>query len=80
MDFTATSTQKCRLRLGLKQYDVNLTEEEDMQTQYKVLGYRIDLYFQGYKLAIEIDENWHSDRNSWLQNKKTKSKKTRTWL
>ena len=57
MDFTATSTHKCRLRLGLKQYDVNLTEEEDMQTQYKVLGYRIDLYFQDYKLAIEIDEN-----------------------
>ena len=51
-----------------------------MQTQYKVLGYRIGLYFQDYKLAIEIDESWHSDRNNWIQNKKKKSNQTRTWL
>ena len=34
-----------------------------MQTQYNVLGYRIDLYFHYYKLAIEIDENGHSHRD-----------------
>ena len=28
-----------------------------------VLGYRIHLYFHDYKLAIEIDENAHNDRN-----------------
>ena len=28
-----------------------------------VLSYRIDLYFHDYKLAIEIGENGHSDRN-----------------
>ena len=28
---------------------------ENMQTQYGVLGYRIDLYFPQYKLAIEVD-------------------------
>ena len=28
-----------------------------------VLGYRIDLYFHEYKLAIEVDELGHSDRN-----------------
>ena len=33
-----------------------------MQTQYKVLSYRIDLYFQDYKLTMEIDENRHSNR------------------
>ena len=33
-----------------------------MQTQYSVLGYRIDLYFHEYKLAIEVDELGH-DRN-----------------
>ena len=38
-------------------------EGDDMQTQYTVLGYRIDLYFHKYKLAIEVDELGHSDRN-----------------
>ena len=28
-----------------------------------VVGYRIDLYFHELKLAIEIDENGHSDRS-----------------
>ena len=34
-----------------------------MQTQYSVLGYRIDLYFHDYKLAIEVDEKGHKNRN-----------------
>ena len=38
-------------------------EGENMQTQYTVIGYRIDLYFHEYKLAIEIDELGHNDRN-----------------
>ena len=36
---------------------------EDMQTQYSVLGYRIDLYFHKHKLAIEVDELGHTDEN-----------------
>ena len=28
-----------------------------------MLGYRIDLYFHAYKLAIKFDENGHSDKN-----------------
>ena len=36
---------------------------EDMQTQYSVLGYRIDLYFHKHKLAIKVDELAHADRN-----------------
>ena len=76
MNCRTTSAHKCRTRLEFKQYDIILTNEkpvptkiissferENMQTQYKVLGYRIDLYFHEYKLAIEIDENEHSDRN-----------------
>ena len=38
-------------------------EGEDMQTQYTVIGYRIDLYFHKHKLAIEVDELGHADRN-----------------
>ena len=76
MDCRTTSTHKLRTRLEFKQYDVILTKEqsvltsimssfegENMQTQYNVLGYRIDLYFHDYKLTIKIDENRHSDRN-----------------
>ena len=35
-----------------------------MQTQYSVLGYKIDLYFHDYKLEVEIDEIDDSDRNN----------------
>ena len=38
-------------------------ERENMKTQYSVLSYRIDLYFHKYKLAIEVDELGHADRN-----------------
>ena len=38
-------------------------EGENMQTQYSVLGYRIDLYFHEYKLAIKVDEFGHTNRN-----------------
>ena len=34
-----------------------------MQSQYSVLRYKIDLYFHGYNLAIEIDELGHNDIN-----------------
>ena len=34
-----------------------------MQTRYKVLGYEIDLYFHDFKLAVEIDEKDHQDRD-----------------
>ena len=42
-------------------------ERQDMQTQYSVLGYRIDIYFPKHKLAIEVDELGHADKN--LSNK-----------
>ena len=34
-----------------------------MQTQYSILGYRIDFYFHKHKFAIEVDELGHADRN-----------------
>ena len=70
--------ESCNLQtnLGFKLHDVINTKEqtiinsikhafegEDMQTQYRVLGYGIDLYFHEHKLAIEVDELRHADRN-----------------
>ena len=63
--------------LGFKLHDVINTKEQtvinstkdafegkNMQTQYSVLSYRIDLYFHKYKLPIEVDELGHADRNN----------------
>ena len=60
-------TIKFRADLGFNQINLILRKEqlvlesiktanerEDMQTQYSVLGYRIDLYFHRYKLVIEV--------------------------
>ena len=70
--------ESCSLKrnLGFKLHDVINTKEqtvinsikdafegEDMQTQYTVIGYKIDLYFHEYKLAIEVEELGHADRN-----------------
>ena len=48
-------------------------EGKNMQTQYNTLGYRIGQYFHDYKLAIEIDENGHSDRNIYYEIKGQKA-------
>ena len=37
-------------------------EGENIQTQYSVLGYRIDLYFHEYKFVIEVDELGHTKK------------------
>ena len=36
---------------------------EEIILQHNVLGYRIDEYFFKYKLAIEVDEQGHNDRD-----------------
>ena len=38
-------------------------EGKDMQTQYSVLDYWIDLYSHKHKRATEVDELGHADRN-----------------
>ena len=76
MDCRTDKSCNLKRKLGFKLLDVINTKEqtvlnslkdafegEDMQTQYSILGYRIDLYFHEYKLAIEVDKLWHGDRN-----------------
>ena len=52
---------------------MSLFEGQNMQTGYKILSYRIDLYFHDYKLAIEIGENRYSDRNIDYEIKRQKA-------
>ena len=70
MDCKRRSAHEFKTRLGFKQYEVIFTvltkimssfEGQNMKTY--VLSYRIELYFQDYKLAIEIDQNGHNIRN-----------------
>ena len=76
MDCRTDESCYLKIVLGFKLDDVINTKEqtvlksikdafegEDMQTQYSFLGYRIDLYFHKHKLAIEVDELGHADRN-----------------
>ena len=76
MDCRTTSAYKFRTRLGFKWYNIILIKEqsvlteimslfegENNQMQCKVLSYRIDIYFHDYKLAIDKDENGHSNKN-----------------
>ena len=73
-------------RLGFNQYDIATKKEqtvvksimdtfegENMQTRYCFLGYKIDLYFRDYKLAIEVDENDHINRKTDCEIKRQKA-------
>ena len=76
MDCRTDKSYSRKKNLGFKLHDVINTKEqtiinslkdtfegENIQTQYSVLGYRIDLYFHKCKLAIEVDELGHTNRN-----------------
>ena len=69
--------QNFRLLLGFTERDIFLSKEqsvlnkllvaflrEEMYQQYSVSSYKIDLYFVKYKLAVEIDEHGHKERDS----------------
>ena len=42
-------------------------EGENMLTKYSVLGYKNDLYYHGYKMAIEVYELCHNNRNIYYE-------------
>ena len=69
MDCRTDKSCSLKKNLGFKLHDVINTKQqtitnsiksafegENIQTQYSVLGYWIDLYFHEYKHAIEVDE------------------------
>ena len=76
MEFRTDKSCSLKKDLGFKLYDVINTKEqtlinsikdiiegENMQTQFSLLGYRINLYFHEYKLVIEVDELGYTNRN-----------------
>ena len=76
MDCRTDKSCSLKNNIGLKLNDAINTKEQTMinsikdtfegesiQTQYSVLGYKIDFYVHEYKLAIEVDELRHADRN-----------------
>ena len=54
--------------------------KEKILLQHLVLRYSFHLQFPEYKLAIEIDEKVHKDRNLKCEIEKKKSYRKRTWL
>ena len=71
MDYRTTAAHNFSTRLGFKKIWFYLSADENkkfiwrknMQTQYSVLSYRIDLFFHDYKIAIEIYESGYSGNN-----------------
>ena len=74
MDCRTDESCNLKINLGFRLHDViNIKEEtvsksindafegENMQTQYSVLGYRIDIYLHKHKLAIVVDELGHAE-------------------
>ena len=76
MDCRTDKSWSFKKHIGFKLFDVINTKEqtiinsikdtfegENIQNQYSVLDCRIDLHFLEYKLAIEVDELGHTNRN-----------------
>ena len=76
MDCRTTPAVNFKIKLGFNQYDPIMTQEqsvlskiktmfsaEEILLQRNVLGYKIDAYFRKYKLAKEIDELGHKNRD-----------------
>ena len=76
MDTRTISSIDFKNKFGFNSRDPIITQEQSILTKIKnsfsteeiifqhfVLGYKIDAYFLKYKLAIEVDERGHNDRN-----------------
>ena len=76
MDCRTTPAVNFGTRLGFNQHDPIMTQEQSILSkivtilaaekiilQHNALGYRIDAYFPKYKLAIEVDEQGHNDKD-----------------
>ena len=46
----------------------------------KYILFRIDVYFTKFLLAVEIDENGHTDRNFIFEEKRQEAPEKKAWL
>ena len=90
MNFRVSKATEFRSDLGFKQHDIVLSKKQSLISkitklfsnqnillQHSVLGYRIGLHFPRHKLAIEVDDKGHTDRDKRKENEregKTKEK------
>ena len=76
MDCRTTPAVNFKTNLGFTQHDPIMSQEQSVLSKivtlfaaekiilpHNVLGYKIDAYFPKYKLAIEVDEQGHNDRD-----------------
>ena len=49
---------------------IKVFSNEKISLQYSVLNYQIDLYFSEHKLAIEVDEKEHTNRDEKKENER----------
>ena len=54
------------------------SKEKIWKLKYSVLGYRSNLYFDDYKLAMEVDECNYSNRN--FNDEKPEGYRRKVWL
>ena len=86
MDCRTIETCNLKRKLGFTKYEVINTKEqtilgvrkevskgENMRTQYSILGYKIDLFLHDCKLAIEVNEVGHSNKNIDYEIKRRKA-------
>ena len=58
---------------------MNIMKKKNLNGRKYIL-FRIDVYFDEFLLAIEIDEKGHTDRDLTFEKKKTRSIRKKTWL
>ena len=70
-------------KLGFRLHDITMSKEESITTkviktfskekippQHSVLSCQTDLYFPRHKLAIQVDEKRHTDRDERKENER----------
>ena len=88
LDIKTVKAGELKIKFGFNQLDPIMTKQqeiglrsrklfsnEEIIEDFSALNYLIDFYFPKYKLAIEVDELGHKDRDQTKENKRQKDLK-----